>query len=90
MEECIRFPTPADVISRIQPREQIDDGKYRLINSTCGQCGHIGLCILEEPFSETPRCRQCYSGLTIEQHRAKMRELQEVMERKLKNPAEAG
>jgi hypothetical protein len=80
MEECTRMPTPADVVGRIDKQEQEVKAEYRLINSTCGLCGYSGLCILEDPYSDTPRCRQCYTGLTIEQHKAKMRDIMRAME----------
>lgn len=79
MEECQRMPTPADVIGRIVRKEQPDPEEYKLINGKCSLCGHLGLCILEEPYPDTPRCRQCYTRLTLEQHKAKMKAIIEAL-----------
>lgn len=79
MEEFPRMPTPSDVISRM-PNVVDEHLPYILEeNRKCGLCGYTGMCIKEEPFSDTWRCRQCYSGLTKEQHAARMKQLVEIM-----------
>jgi hypothetical protein len=79
MEECTRMPTPSDIISRM-PNVIDEQAPYILEQGRkCGLCGYIGMCIQEEPFSDTWRCRQCYTGLTAAQHAARMKHLIGIM-----------
>ena len=79
MEEFPRMPTPSDVISRM-PNVVDEHLPYILEeNRKCGLCGYSGMCIREEPYSDTWRCRQCYSGLTKEQYAVMIRDLIKIM-----------
>ena len=82
MEECQRMPTPQDIISRMPSEDTGDQQQYILSPAKCGLCGSSGLCIKEDPYSDTWRCRECYTGLTIEQHKAKMAEIIQALNMK--------
>ena len=79
MEECQRMPTPQDVITRM-PKEKTEETQdYVFETAKCSLCGSYGRCIKEDPYSDTWRCRECYTGLTAAQHAAKMREIINAM-----------
>jgi len=81
MEECQRMPTPMDIISRMPKEELTESEPYTIALAKCGLCKHDGMAIKEEPYLSVWRCRQCYTGLTSEQHKAKWMELQRIISR---------
>lgn len=44
-------------------------------NIRCEECGTIAKCIKEPSESGKWQCRQCYSGISIKEHRERMRKL---------------
>lgn len=81
LDECDYFPKPVDISRRIaeinkttsysSPDEDfIFSGQAR-----CIECGKIGFSIKEPKATGQWKCRQCYSGLTVEQYKAKIQEI---------------
>jgi len=76
MEECLRMPTPLDVIQRMPINQTVEESEFRITSAKCSKCGRYGLAI-SEPQGAPYLCRECYSGMTNEQIAAKFRELGE-------------
>lgn len=55
----IAFPEPFEMHGRMK----------------CQACGTVGLCIKEPAKSGTWKCRDCYSGMTIDERREKIRQI---------------
>jgi hypothetical protein len=79
MEDCSKMPTPYDVISRIVKQEEVFSEEYKLIQGSCSMCGRKSTCILEDPYEHQPRCRECYTGLSVGEYKAKMRDLIKIV-----------
>ena len=78
------FPKPGDIISRIPPSDDSGSSEYRFYNhAECEKCGTRGHCI-EEKMNGIPviQCRECYTGLTAAQIKAKFQDIWERMKPK--------
>ena len=68
------FPKIPEVKERIIKKKIESDDDYIVEpNKTCKTCGKSRLCIKEN--GEDWECRECYTGLTSEQHQSKMRQI---------------
>jgi ribosomal protein L37AE/L43A len=68
-----------------RPKEHIAGTGYMMQDlMTCQKCGKVGMCIKEPPHTGQWLCRQCYSGLTDQQFKAKVRGLIRTMDDKKK------
>lgn len=81
LEECVRMPTPTDIISRIAVEEQNEDANYSITSAKCSKCKRVATCI-SEPIGSPYECRECYTGLNNQQISQRFRDLQKMMEDK--------
>lgn len=82
-----KMPVPADIKERIATKPQAEPDHVIENYHKCGVCGHYGMAIQEEPYPDMWRCRQCYTGLSTMELKAKFRTIFEVMgEKKLTHP----
>lgn len=78
LEDAEKFPTPNMIISRM--KKDYRGNGIRSERRQCDECGNVKYCI-QEPSSKKWICRQCYSGLSIEETRARFQALEELMEK---------
>ena len=76
LDELTLFPKPADISKRIIVTQSNNGGSdfESKHGVKCSLCGHIGLGI-SEPRGDPWECRECYSGLSPEQHESKINEI---------------
>ena len=81
MQEMEYFPKPVDVISRINQGYLVTTPYIIEEGQICCKCKVKSRCIREPADTGEWECRQCYSGLTLEQHRKKVQLIIEQMGR---------
>lgn len=68
-------PRPSDLI-KLLPRPETMSEEYKLQPGTrCQKCGHWGMCIKDQDTGWQWQCRQCYTGLTVQQYNRNMQSL---------------
>ena len=79
LEQCDHFPKPTEIISRIPKKES--PGSLLFDTCRCSKCHEVKWCIKEDDMNGW-ECRECYSGLTAEEYKAKMRGIIKILESK--------
>jgi len=75
MDECEFFPKPFDLVNRIKNIQIEEHLEGQLIRTkTCHICGEEKQCIIDEEVNAWV-CRQCYTGMTPGECKAKIEEI---------------
>lgn len=75
MEECATFPKPMDIIQRASLERKQTQKDYPLFgNEICHYCERLKYCIKDDETAVW-ECRQCYTGMTDAQIKAKFNEI---------------
>lgn len=78
IEECSKFPTPIDVIQRIQTNSERGNDEYQITSGKCAHCGRVRM-VISIPVGADYLCRECYTGMTNEQVSATFGRLAEMV-----------
>jgi hypothetical protein len=81
LEECLKMPTPMDVISRISVENNQENTAYNIGHARCSKCNRVATCI-SEPVGAPYICRECYTGLTNQQISQRFKDLGKMMDDK--------
>ena len=80
-DECLVelkfFPKPMEIRKRLPAPESQKPEKFHMYEGRCA-CGHVGM-VIQEPTGTSPRCRECYTGLSSQQVKKRFRDLHEMM-----------
>ena len=79
LEECERFPKPSEIIGRIKGHV-FKDQKPLFNTCRCSVCGESEKLCIKEHDMEGWECRECYSGLSVDEYKDKLRDLVKLAE----------